>query len=135
LKKRKTSRRKATVGKLTIGYGLVLVVLGIGGYYYSGQVSKTALIPVALGIPAILCGILAETKENLRMHVMHVAVLLGIVGFGGGVPGLLKLFRGDTGAGPLARGTLAVISAIFVALCVKSFIDARRRRKASEASE
>ena len=66
---------------------------------------------------------------------MHVAVLIGIVGFGGGVPGLIKLFGGDTGAGPLARGALAVISAIFVALCVKSFIDARRRRKAREASE
>lgn len=123
------------MGKLTIGYGLILVVLGIAGYYGSGQVSKTALIPVALGIPAIICGVLAEAKENLRMHVMHVAVLIGIVGFGGGVPGLLKLFGGDTGAGPLARGALAVISAIFVALCVKSFIDARRRRKAREASE
>lgn len=123
------------MGKLTIGYGLLLVVLGIGGYYGSGQVSKTALIPVALGIPAIICGILAETREKLRMHVMHFAVLIGIAGFAGGVPGLLKLFRGETGAGPMARGTLAVVSAIYVALCIKSFIDARRRRKAREASE
>ncbi len=123
------------MGKLTIGYGLILVVLGIGGYYGSGQASKTALIPVALGIPAIICGVLAETKESLRMHVMHFAVLIGLVGLAGGVPGLIKMFGGDTGAGPLARGALAVISAIFVALCVKSFIDARRRRKSRETSE
>lgn len=121
------------MGKLTIAYGIVLVALGLGGYYGTGKVSMTALIPTWLGIPVILCGILAEMKENLRMHVMHAAVLLGLIGFGGGVPGLLKLFKGETSAGPVARATLAVVSAIYVALCVKSFIDARRRRKQREA--
>ncbi len=122
------------MAKLTIAYGVILVVMGLGGYFGSGRVSWTALIPAFLGIPAILCGVIAEMKENLRMHAMHVAVLLGIAGFAGGVPGLRKLFSGDTGAGPLARSILAVVSAIYVALCVKSFIDARRRRKEREAS-
>ena len=80
----------------------MLVALGLGGYYGSGKVSMTALIPTWLGIPVILCGLLAEMKENLRMHVMHAAVLLGLIGFGGGVPGLLKIFQGEMTAGPIA---------------------------------
>lgn len=122
------------MAKLTIGYGIVLIVLGLGGYYGSGQVSKTALIPTGLGIPMLFCGWLA-LKENLRMHAMHGAVLLGLVGFGGGVPGIKKLFTNGISAGAVARSSLAILSAIFVALCVKSFIDARRRRKEQEAAE
>ncbi|QDU43986.1 hypothetical protein Mal52_24640 [Symmachiella dynata] len=124
------------MGKLTIGYGLILVVMGIGWFIGTGSKSVTALIPTFLGIPVILCGILAEMKESLKMHAMHVAVLLGLIGLaGGGAMGIPKVLKGNTDAAPLEQSALAVISAIFVALCVKSFIDARRRRKAREASE
>ncbi|MGF1582227.1 MAG: hypothetical protein ACFCD0_23125 [Gemmataceae bacterium] len=71
------------MGPVSIGFGLALVALGIAGYGYAlttPKASLTALIPSALGVVLIGMGILA-LKENLRMHAMHVAVLVGLIGF------------------------------------------------------
>lgn len=124
------------MGKLTIGYGIVIALLGVAFYFATGGNSFTALIPTFLGIPVIACGLIAEAKENLRMHAMHVAVLLGLFGLAGGAGmGIPKLIKGDIGPASIEQTILGIISAIFVALCVKSFIDARKRRKVREAAE
>ena len=67
------------------------------------------------------------TNEKLRMHVMHGAVLLGLIGL---VMSVVVIFaRGMEGLPLIENILMALICAAFVGLCVKSFIDARRQRK------
>lgn len=112
--------------------GGLLVLIGIIGYVFSivdGNTSWTALIPAIFGLVLVLLGLLAKSKENLRMHVMHAAVLIGLIGFL--VPAYRIVSRlGDVkvSLAILSQAAMAVICLVFVILCVKSFIDARRNR-------
>jgi hypothetical protein len=70
-------------------------------------------------------------------HGGHIAALVGLLGFLGTAKSLGKvpaLLSGETVERAAAVGVqaaFAVLSLIFVALCVKSFIDARRARTAN----
>lgn len=120
----------------TIGIGVVLIFLGVAGYLISGRVSITALIPAFFGAPLVLLGWLAR-DDRKRKLVMHIAVVVGLLGFLGSVGGLFEFFgmlAGQETARPgavVARAIMAVITGYFVAVCVKSFIDARRQRPES----
>ncbi len=69
------------MGKITIIFGVLL--LGLAAYGYLGadaeQRSLTALIPAAVGLPLVICGLLA-LKDSLRMAIMHVAVVFALLG-------------------------------------------------------
>jgi len=120
--------------KTTIGYGTVLIVVGLVGYFGTGQASVTALIPAFLGLLLLILGI-AGRWENLHKNVMHIAVAIALLGFLGTVGGLVKLFTLLSG-GEVTRPTAIVIQSIMAVMCgsyvgfgVKSFADARRRRE------
>jgi len=120
--------------RLTIVYGTILFLLGITGYFATGQQSETALIPSFFGLLIIIAGTLAQ-KESRRKHFMHLAAALALVGFLGSVRGLRGFFTliggGDVerpGA-VISQTIMAVLSLIFVLLCVKSFIDARKNKQ------
>lgn len=121
------------MAKATIGFGVGLIVLGVVAYFGTGMASWTALIPAFGGIPLALCGVIA-LKERFRKHAMHVAVVLGLVGFAGTVMGVVKVARmiaGETLARPeaaIVQAIMAVTLLVFLAMAVKSFIDARRAR-------
>ncbi len=123
-----------------ITFGILLILLGLGGFGYAviylppdTPVTKvlTALIPAVLGLILAILGFLAKSKENLRKHLMHGAVLVGLIGFLATVSSVMKLsalFNG-TADRPLAvfsQFITAILCLVFVLLCVKSFIDARR---------
>lgn len=116
--------------------GFLLILIGIIGYGYGmsdGRASLTALIPAILGILLAGLGFAARAKENLRKHLMHGAVLIGLLGLLGTASSFLKipaLFDGtaERPAAVAAQLATALVSLVFVILCVKSFIDARRNR-------
>lgn len=119
---------------VTIAYGVLLIALGAGFYFGTGQESVTALIPAFFGVLVVLCGVLAR-REHLLKHAMHGAAALGLLAFLGGLPGLFRSFA-LLGGGEVARrnavleqAAMALLSLVFVVLCVKSFIDARRARR------
>jgi hypothetical protein len=118
---------------ITIATGVLLIVLGLVGYVGTGSEHPTALIPAAFGIALGICGFLAKAPERRKLY-MHIAVTLGLLGFLGTVTGLIKVIRmaaGETIARPEAaesQAVMAFITAIFVAMCVNSFIKARRAR-------
>ena len=121
---------------VTIGFGVLLTIIGVGGYVMSGMVSWTALIPAFLGVPLAVLGGLA-TKESLLKHAMHGAAMVGLLGLLGTVSGLIKFFRmlgGAEVARPEAvqvQALVAVLCAVFIGLCVNSFIQARKARTAA----
>jgi hypothetical protein len=95
----------------------------------------TALIPAFFGVVLVMLGWLA-TNERYRKHAMHVAAMVGLLGFlgtVGGLAGLLALLSGGEVQRPaavVAQSLMAILMAIFVGLCVRSFVAARRARAA-----
>lgn len=119
---------------VTIGYGSLLIVIGVVGYFATGQASVTALIPAFLGIIAETCGVLARNERFLK-HAMHGAAMVGLLGTLGtmrALPQIPNLLNGsaERPAAVAAQILTFLLSAIFVALCVRSFIEARRAREA-----
>ncbi len=120
--------------RITIGFAFAYIALGLAGFFLTGAVHKTALIPAVIGVVLLVLGVLAG-KENLRMHVMHAALLVGLLAFLGTARGLTKLpaaFAGtaERPAAVYAQAATAVLSLVFLALGVRSFIAARRARTA-----
>jgi drug/metabolite transporter (DMT)-like permease len=123
----------------TIICGLLLVVDGVIGYLQQeeGKASPTALIPAGIGAVLVLCGVLAF-QEKLRKHVMHLAAMIGLVGAIGGFMPLIRQYNKKGSFDPMMPAALSgeamiLICAIFVGLCVRSFIAARKARTAKAA--
>jgi len=119
----------------TIGFGLLLILLGIVGFVGTGSQAPTALIPAYVGLLLAILGWLARTPNpRRRMMVMHIAVTLGLLGFLATAPGIyhwVQMMQGHQVARPVAEQDKAAMSLIllaYVLLCVRSFIRARRAR-------
>jgi hypothetical protein len=129
------SERSIDVPGLTIAFGLVLIGLGVIGYFATGRQSPTALIPAFAGALFLVLGLVAQ-KPGARKHAMHAAAALAVLGFLGTVSGLIKFFRMlggeeiDRPAAARSQAIMAVLCVVFVILCVRSFIAARRAREA-----
>jgi hypothetical protein len=120
---------------LAIVFGIILVAMGFGAYVASG--APTSLIPAGFGTLIFLSGLISALMPKIRMHLMHVAALVGLLGtlggLGMGLPKLGPLISG-TAARPLASSiqiAMGVVCLVFLVLCVKSFIAARRARKSA----
>jgi hypothetical protein len=127
-------------------FGILVALVGVAGYIATHF--WHALIPVVLGVLLILLGLVANTEDvKRRMLAMHIAVTVGLLGFLGTIPGLIAMVGFLTGThqetvnerievGTLSVHKLAaevqsatsVLCLIFVLLCVRSFIAARRAR-------
>lgn len=112
-----------------IKFGRVLVLIGIIGYafgYYNGYASPTALIPAVFGAVLMILGYVARAKDNLRKHLMHVAVIIGLLGFLASAGRLLsKITEISMSAAVVSQIAMAAVCLIFVLVCVKSFMNAR----------
>ncbi len=119
------------MARVTIVYSLLMMALGLGMYLGTGTPSWTALIPAFFGAVLLTLGLLAF-NDNLRKHAMHAAAALALLAFLASAGVLIA--RGF--ARPLAAAEqviMAFLSAGFVGLCVRSFIQARRARAQREA--
>jgi uncharacterized membrane protein (UPF0136 family) len=120
------------LNKIAVIYGLLLILLGIIGYFGFGRVSITALIPAFLGALVVIAGWLAR-DEKKRRHAMHAAAALGLIGFIGSVGGVAPTIQYLTGteiarpAASTSKAIMSLLSLVFLILCVNSFIQARRK--------
>ena len=114
----------------TIVFGLVLTLIGFAGYFLTGTSSFTALIPAAFGILLLVLGFLARSEAS-RKHAMHAAAAVALLGFVGALMSLLRTPPGIRPALALySQLAMTILTGLFVVLCVRSFIAARRARRA-----
>ncbi len=125
------------MAKLTIGFGILLIILGVFGYIATGSTHPTALIPVWMGILFVLFGVMANSSDSKkRMLWMHISVTVALLVFLGMIPAcidVIRLSRGVAFPHPAAveeKAALGLFSLIYVLFCVRSFINARRSRLA-----
>ena len=125
------------MAKLTLVLALLLVVLGLAGYLGTGSLHPTALIPAWIGLALGIGGFLAiSPNERRRKLFMHINVTIALLGFIGST---VEAIRGYVHASSLglppdqialaSKVTLAALLLIYVILCVRSFIAARRSGK------
>ncbi|HVP59343.1 MAG TPA: hypothetical protein VMT11_02170 [Myxococcaceae bacterium] len=117
---------------LALLVGVVLVAIGLGTYVGTGSHAPTALIPAGLGVLIAVAGLVAR-NPRLRMHAMHAAVLVALLGVLGCIPGVLRLpaLLGGTAERPVAVVAQLVTFGVclaFVVSAVRSFIEARKSR-------
>ena len=125
------------MAKVTLVFAVLLAALGLAGYLGTGSLHPTALIPLWIGLALGVFGFLAispnESRRKLFMHVNVTIALLGILGSSfEAVRGYLHAQAAGMQPDQIAlasKVTLAGLLLIYVILCVRSFIDARRSGK------
>jgi hypothetical protein len=123
------------MAKLTIMFGAVLILLGLFSFVVTGHHAPTSLIPAFVGLILAILGFLASTDDaKKRMLYMHIAVTIGLLGFLGTAKSIvdyIEMVQGRQFARPVAveeKAAMAGVLLVFVILCVRSFINARRAR-------
>jgi hypothetical protein len=116
------------MSRTAIGFGIALIVVGLGSYVAGGASSVTALIPAIFGLA--LVGLGWWGTRGSEKTAMHIATVVGLVGT---LAPVSRVIPSLTGGGELglafwSNAVMLVISGAFFALCVKSFVDARRAR-------
>jgi hypothetical protein len=84
----------------------------------------------------VVCGLLAFNDAR-RKHVMHLAAVVGLVGFLGGFMPLIRQYNKTGEFDPLKPSAISgelmiLVCGVFLWLCVNSFIAARRARKMNQ---
>ena len=112
---------------LTTLYGLFMGIWGISISLISGSSSITSMIPAFIGVPLAFIGFISMIKPTIRKALMHIAVVIGIIAFLGG----LDFFRGmfNNYYAGLSKLMLLITGFVYVYFCVQSFIFVRRQKK------
>jgi hypothetical protein len=117
-----------------IVFGLMLTALGATAYLAPDKFAGgepyhiTALSPAFIGLPILAAGVISLVTPDARKHAMHGAAVFGLLGtLGGLVPAILRKFEIQPAV--VVGLTMSVLSALFLGLCIKSFIDARKARQ------
>jgi hypothetical protein len=122
------------LARVTIVFGVLLILVGVVSYLIH-PFSFTALIPALVGVLLASFGAVA-LNPGARKHSMHAAVVVGLLGFLAAAGRLIGAVASGKTPSPLAAtslGLMALLCGIFVVLCVRSFIAARRARQAAAA--
>lgn len=121
------------MAKVTVLFGILLILLGVIGFVATGSTHYTSLIPCAFGVLLAIFGLLARTSNaSKRKLYMHIAVTVGLLGFLGTAKSIISFIQMMQGrifpypAAVEAKAAMAVLTLIYVVLCVRSFIAARR---------
>ena len=110
-----------------ISFGLALVIVGLYGYFGYETQSPTALIPAAVGVLLMISGI-AGQKETRRKHAIHAAATVSLVGaFAAWGRAISMLAQGKEANTMILL--MGVVCTVFVFLCIRSFISARKARE------
>ena len=116
-----------TVEKISIFYGIFLILFGIFISLISNSNSLTSYIPTFFGIPIFAFGYLSMRYPEKKKLFMHIIVLIGLIIFLGG----LDFFRGypnffeNFWAG-ISKLSLLISGLIFTYINIQSFIFIRK---------
>jgi hypothetical protein len=128
------------MAKVTLLFAAMLIALGWAGYAGSGSQHATALIPMWIGLALAVFGALAISRSEARRKLfMHINVTIGLLAFLGGAVEAIKGAMKATDASravesnylisaETSKELLACLMLIYVLLCVRSFINARKAR-------
>jgi hypothetical protein len=104
-----------------------LILQGVGFYVATETKSMTALIPAFFGLPILVLGTVA-LKEPIRMHAMHGAVAVALLGLIAPIVRIASAGLSFSAAG-VSLVLMIILCGGLVVVGAKSFVDARIRRE------
>ncbi len=120
--------------EISIAVGLIFLVWGIGAYVISDMASITAMIPMFIGGPIGLMGVLSTSMPDKRKTFMHISAMFGLLSALGGLRLPMVLMDEESSNLLIAsHAILLVLGGLYTYFCVQSFIWARKQREAAEA--
>ena len=121
-----------TMEKLSIYYGLFLILWGVIVSFISGSGSFTSYIPSILGAPILIFSYLSIKFISKKKMFMHIVVLFGLIIFLGGIDFVRSLVSGNAFENvyaDLSKIMMLVTGLFFTYQCIRSFIHARKMRE------
>ena len=121
-----------TMEKLSIYYGLFLILWGVIVSLISGSGSMTSYIPSFLGVPILIFSYLSIKFVSKKKMFMHIVVLFGLIIFLGGLDFIRSLVSGNAFENvyaDLSKIMMLVTGLFFTYQCIRSFIHARKMRE------
>tara|TARA_B100000989_G_scaffold96449_1_gene70213 strand:+ start:629 stop:1045 length:417 start_codon:yes stop_codon:yes gene_type:complete len=118
-----------TIEKLSVVYGLFLIVWGLIVSIISGSNSFTSYIPTILGVPILIFSFLALKFITKKKLFMHIVVLFGLIIFIGGLDFLRSMITGSLFNNlwaDISKLILLTTGLFFSIQCIRSFIYARK---------
>ena len=116
---------------VSIIYGIFLIIWGVAVSFISGSNSLTSFIPSIFGLPILLFSFLTVKLPSKKKLFMHIVVSFGLIVFIGGLDfsrGLLKGTSFNNMWADISKIMMLITGLIFIFLCVKSFIFARKNK-------
>jgi hypothetical protein len=102
---------------ITITFGILLILLGVGSYTGTGANSFTAPIPAAFGLAIVMLGFMSHLERGSKNTPFFGAVFLAILALLGSLRGVINFFTLLTG-GEVARPAATAAQASMAALCI-----------------
>ena len=122
--------------RVSVIYGVILVVFAVLISLISGSESLTSYIPAMLGLPILVLGLMAVWAPSKQKLVMHINVVIGLVIFLAGlsvIPSLASGVNLNTNLwANVSKLFMSLTGALYLTICVKSFIFIRRKRSRTE---
>ena len=115
---------------VSIIYGIFLIIWGVAVSFISGSNSLTSFIPSIFGLPILLFSFLTVKLPSKKKLFMHIVVSFGLIVFIGGLDfsrGLIKGTSFNNIWADTSKLMMLTTGLIFIFLCVKSFIFARKK--------
>ena len=118
-----------TVEKISIFYGIFLIIFGIFISLVSDSNSLTSYIPTFFGIPIFAFGYLTMRYPEKKKLFMHIIVLIGLIIFLGGLdflrsyPNFFENLWAD-----ISKLSLLISGLIFTYINIQSFIFIRKNK-------
>ena len=119
-----------TVEKISIFYGIFLIIFGIFISLVSDSNSLTSYIPTFFGIPIFAFGYLTMRYPEKKKLFMHIIVLIGLIIFLGGLdffrsyPNFFENLWAD-----ISKIMMLLTGLYFLIQCIRSFVFARKNRE------
>ena len=120
------------IEKLSIYYGLFLILWGVVISLISGSESFTSYIPSILGVPILIFSYLSIKFISKKKIFMHIVVLFGLIIAFGGLDFIRSLVSGNAFENiyaDLSKVMMLITGLFFTFQCVRSFIHARKMRE------
>ena len=121
------------MAKVTLVFAVLLIALGLIGFFGTGHTHYTALIPAWIGLALGVFGWLAiSPNEKQRKLFMHINVTIGLLGFVGTFAEMIRSFVFSKPLDMAAMGAklaLLWLLLLYILMCVRSFLFARRSGK------
>ena len=125
-----------TMEKLSIYYGIFLILWGVIVSLISGSGSMTSYIPSILGVPILIFSYLSIKFVSKKKMFMHIVVLFGLIIFLGGLDFIRSLITGNAFGNfyaDLSKIMMLITGLFFTYQCIRSFIHARKMRELGNA--